>query len=167
VATGTGIAAQAVLAFVGRSGSVIGGDVSPNMLDVARNRLANLPVPLEHFDARNLPFADGSFDAVICSLGRKANMPRIDELSDGEVMKLQSEYVDSLPICPVCTLEEVRHLLLELVAGYAASDEVKSALAPVLSAVTDALVTDRKMAEQGGGSAHLGGDEDNDDDGAQ
>jgi SAM-dependent methyltransferase len=119
VATGTGIAAQAVLAFVGRSGSVIGGDVSPNMLDVARNRLANLPVPLEHFDARNLPFADGSFDAVICSLGRKANMPRIDELSDGEVMKLQSEYGDSLPICPVCTLEEVRHLLLELVAGYA------------------------------------------------
>jgi hypothetical protein len=44
---------------------------------------------------------------------------------------------------------------------------VKSALAPVLSAVTDALVTDRKMAEQGGGSAHLGGDENNDDDGAQ
>jgi SAM-dependent methyltransferase len=101
VATGTGIAAQAVLAFVGRSGSVIGGDVSPNMLDFARNRLANLPVPLEHFDARNLPFADGSFDAVICSLGRKAN----------KVMKLQSEYGDSLPICPVCTLEEVRHLL--------------------------------------------------------
>jgi hypothetical protein len=38
---------------------------------------------------------------VICSLGRKAN----------KVMKLQSEYGDSLPICPVCTLEEVRHLL--------------------------------------------------------
>jgi hypothetical protein len=55
----------------------------------------------------------------------------------------------------------------ELVAGYAESEEVKSALAPVLSAVTDALVTDRKMAEQGGGSAHLGGDENNDDDGAQ
>jgi hypothetical protein len=44
------------------------------------------------------------------------------------------------------------------------SDEVKSALAPVLYAVTGALVTDRTMAEQGDGSAHLGGDEDNDDD---
>ena len=46
------------------------------------------------------------------------------------------------------------------------SDEVKSALAPVLYAVTCALVTDRAMAERGDGSAHLGGDEDNDDDGA-
>jgi hypothetical protein len=32
--------------------------------------------------------------------------------------------------------------------------------------VTGALVADRAMDEQGGGSAHLGGDEDNDDDGA-
>ena len=97
---------------------------------------------------------------------RKANMPRIDDLSDAEFMKLQAEYGDSLPICPICTLEDVRHLLLELVAGDAVSDEVKSALAPVLYAVTGALVADRTMAEQGGGSAHLGGDEDNDDDGA-
>ena len=47
-----------------------------------------------------------------------------------------------------------------------AGDEVKSALAPVLYSVTGALVADRTMAEQGGGSAHLGGDENNDDDGA-
>jgi len=52
---------------------------------------------------------------------------------------------------------------LELAAGHAVSDEVKNALAPVLYAVTGALVTDRTMAEEGGGSAHLGGDEDDDD----
>lgn len=69
VATGTGAAAEAALAIVGASGSVIGGDVSPNMLDVTRKRLANLPVRLEQFDAHNLPFADGSFDGVICQLG--------------------------------------------------------------------------------------------------
>ena len=69
VATGTGIAAEAALAVVGPSGSVIGGDVSLNMLDVARKRLANLPVRLEQFDAHTLPFSDGSFDAVICQLG--------------------------------------------------------------------------------------------------
>ena len=91
-------------------------------------------------------------------------MPRIDDLSDAEFMKLQAEYGDSLPICPICTLEDVRHLLLGLVVGDAVSDDVKSALAPVLYAVTGALVTDRTMAEQGDGSAHLGGDEDNDDD---
>ena len=92
-------------------------------------------------------------------------MPAIDDLSDAEFMKLQAEYGDSLPICAICTLEDVRHLLLELVAGDAVSDEVKNALAPVLYAVTGALVTDRTMAEQGEGSAHLGGDEDLDDDG--
>ena len=91
-------------------------------------------------------------------------MPRVDDLSDAEFMKLEAEYGDSLPICPICTLQDVRHLLLELVAGDAVSDEVKSALASVLYAVTGALVTDRTMDEQGGGSAHLGGDEDIDDD---
>jgi hypothetical protein len=93
-------------------------------------------------------------------------MLSIDDLSDAEFMKLHAEYGDSLPLCPICTLEDVRHLLLELVAGDAVSDEVKNALAPVLYAVTGALVTDRTMAEQGDGSAHLGGDEDYDDDGA-
>jgi hypothetical protein len=97
---------------------------------------------------------------------RKANMLRIDDLSDAEFMKLQVEYGGSLPICPICTLEDVRHLLLELVAGDAVSDAVQDALAPVLYAVTGALVADRTMAEQGEGSAHLGGDEDYDDDGA-
>ena len=92
-------------------------------------------------------------------------MPRIDDLSDAEFMNLQAEYGDSLPICPIWTLEDVRHLLLELVAGDAVSDEVKNALARVLYAVTGALVTDRTMAEEGGGSAHLGGDEDEDDNG--
>lgn len=91
-------------------------------------------------------------------------MPRIDDLSDAEFMKLQAEHAESLPICPICTLEDVRHLLLELSAGDAVSDEVKSTLAPVLYVVTGALVTDRTMAEQGGGSAHLGGDEDIDED---
>jgi hypothetical protein len=92
-------------------------------------------------------------------------MPRIDDLSDAEFMKLQAEYGDSLPICPICTLEDAAST-----AGVgdrdAESDEVKSGLAPVLYAVTVSLVTDRTMAEQGDGSAHLGGDEDNDDDGA-
>jgi hypothetical protein len=91
-------------------------------------------------------------------------MPRIDDLSDAEFMNLQAEYGASLPICPICTLEDVRHLLLELVAGNAVSNEVKNALAPVLYAVTGALVTDRTMAEEGGGTAHLGDDEDDEED---
>jgi hypothetical protein len=97
---------------------------------------------------------------------RKANTLRIDDLSDAEFMNLQAEYGASLPICPICTLEDVRHLLLGLAAGDAVSEEVKNTLAPVLYAGTGALVTDRTMAEEGGGTALLGGDDDIDDDDA-
>jgi hypothetical protein len=73
-------------------------------------------------------------------------MPRIDDLPDAEFMKLEAEYNDSLPMCPICTLEDVRHLLLELVAGDAVSDEVKSAR-------VGAVRCDRRA----GGGSHDGG----------
>jgi ubiquinone/menaquinone biosynthesis C-methylase UbiE len=69
VATGTGAAAEAAAAIVGPSGRVVGGDVSPNMLAIARENLQGLPVALQPFDAHELPFPDGSFDAVLCQLG--------------------------------------------------------------------------------------------------
>ncbi len=71
VATGTGMAAQAALALVGRSGSVTATDVSPAMVEKAHTRLAgvrNVSVSVE--DGQSLSFPDESFDAVICSLGR-------------------------------------------------------------------------------------------------
>jgi hypothetical protein len=71
-------------------------------------------------------------------------MPRIDDLSDAEFMKLQAEYGDGLPICPICTLEDVRHLILELVAGDAVSDvSAPSALRDPVSARGPALPSDR------------------------
>lgn len=70
VATGTGIAAQAALAVVGPGGHVTAADVSPAMVNRARQRLADSPntsVVVE--DGQSLSFDDGSFDAVLCSLG--------------------------------------------------------------------------------------------------
>jgi hypothetical protein len=90
-------------------------------------------------------------------------MPRIEDLSESEFMQLQAEYGDDLPICPVCTLEDVRNVLLKLVAGDAVSGEVRKALEQILYVVTGALVTDRTLAEQNHGSAHLGVDDDDDD----
>jgi ubiquinone/menaquinone biosynthesis C-methylase UbiE len=69
-ATGTGIAAQAALAVVGPAGHVTAADVSPAMVDRARQRLAGSPntsVVVE--DCQSLSFDDGSFDVVLCSLG--------------------------------------------------------------------------------------------------
>ena len=70
VATGTGLAAQALLAAVGPSGSVVATDVSPAMVARAQQRLGdvrNASVSVE--DGQALSFPDQSFDAVICSLG--------------------------------------------------------------------------------------------------
>jgi ubiquinone/menaquinone biosynthesis C-methylase UbiE len=69
VATGTGAAAQAAAAVVGPGGSVIGGDISPSMLNVARRNLQGTGIGLELLDGHALPYGDGRFDAVICQLG--------------------------------------------------------------------------------------------------
>ena len=70
VATGTGLAAEAALAAVGLSGSVVAADISRPMVGRARDRLGGAPnaiVAVE--DGQSLTFADESFDAVLCSLG--------------------------------------------------------------------------------------------------
>ena len=69
VSTGTGEAALMTLPIVGASGLVIGADISPAMLEGARDRLDEpsfLPLAA---DGQALPFRDGSFDAVLCQLG--------------------------------------------------------------------------------------------------
>ena len=69
VATGTGAVARAAVDVVGSSGSVIGGDISPAMLETARRNLKGSPVRLEVLDGQALPFPDRQFDAVTCQLG--------------------------------------------------------------------------------------------------
>src|SRR5262245_47381460 len=70
VATGTGIAAEAALAVVGVSGSVVAADISPDMVAKARLRLGQAPnasVAVE--DGQTLSFPYGTFDVVLCSSG--------------------------------------------------------------------------------------------------
>jgi ubiquinone/menaquinone biosynthesis C-methylase UbiE len=70
VATGTGIAAETALGIVGSAGSVLATDMSPEMVEKARQRLDRWPnaaVAVE--DGQVLSFSDESFDAVLCSLG--------------------------------------------------------------------------------------------------
>jgi ubiquinone/menaquinone biosynthesis C-methylase UbiE len=70
VATGTGLAAEAALALVGPTGYVTATDISPQMVERARERLkaaANAAVQVQ--DGQTIGLPDGSYDAVICSLG--------------------------------------------------------------------------------------------------
>lgn len=69
VSTGTGEAALAIIPVIGASGRLIGADIAPAMLEAARGRLKEstfLPTPA---DGQALPFADATFDAVVCQLG--------------------------------------------------------------------------------------------------
>lgn len=70
IGCGTGTLAIAASRRVGRSGVVSGIDASPEMIDRAREKSgrAGEPVRFEVAPAQELPFADGTFDVVLCSL---------------------------------------------------------------------------------------------------
>jgi ubiquinone/menaquinone biosynthesis C-methylase UbiE len=70
VATGTGIAAEAAIKTIGPSGSLVATDLSPAMLERARERLALRPnVSFAVEDGQSLNFPDSEFDAVLCAMG--------------------------------------------------------------------------------------------------
>src|SRR5712691_244835 len=69
VATGPGEAAALALSQVGPAGLVVGADIALAMLDAAKSRLAGARFRPVVADGQALPFADGTFDSVICQLG--------------------------------------------------------------------------------------------------
>lgn len=69
ISTGTGEAALMTLPIVGASGLVIGADISPAMVEAARNRLNESSFCPVAADGQALPFRAGSFDSVVCQLG--------------------------------------------------------------------------------------------------
>jgi ubiquinone/menaquinone biosynthesis C-methylase UbiE len=72
VACGPGIVTHALAAAVGPGGRVVGLDLSPDMLAVARARAGRgdaAPIEWREGDAARLPFADETFDLVCCQFG--------------------------------------------------------------------------------------------------
>jgi ubiquinone/menaquinone biosynthesis C-methylase UbiE len=67
VACGTGIAARLAAERVAPNGTVVGIDPHPGMLEAARRTSGD--VEWKQGAAEDLPLSDGSFDAVVCSLG--------------------------------------------------------------------------------------------------
>ena len=67
-AAGTGIATRALHRAVPQA-QVVVTDVNPAMLEFAAQRLGSNRVSFQPADAQDLPFADGSFDLVICQFG--------------------------------------------------------------------------------------------------
>jgi ubiquinone/menaquinone biosynthesis C-methylase UbiE len=68
VACGTGIVARRVAVCVESNGKIIGLDLNPNMLTVARAAADREGLAIEWHEGRaeELPFPDGSFDLALC-----------------------------------------------------------------------------------------------------
>jgi SAM-dependent methyltransferase len=74
VACGTGIVARIAAKRVGPTGAVVGVDLNPGMLSVARSVVSTDsrsggPLQWQEASADKLPLPDGSFDVVYCQLG--------------------------------------------------------------------------------------------------
>ncbi len=64
VACGTGVVARTARDVAGPGGRVVGVDLNPSMLEVAREARPDLE--WVQGDAEDLPFADGEFDLALC-----------------------------------------------------------------------------------------------------
>lgn len=71
VACGTGIVARRIAPLVGSKGTVIGIDLNPGMIDMARaaGEREGLAIEWKTGPAEQLPFPGGSFDLIICQFG--------------------------------------------------------------------------------------------------
>jgi ubiquinone/menaquinone biosynthesis C-methylase UbiE len=68
-AAGTGIVTRELIRSMSAGVSVVATDLNQAMLDHAANTLSSDRVTWQKADAQALPFADSSFDAVICQFG--------------------------------------------------------------------------------------------------
>jgi SAM-dependent methyltransferase len=69
IAAGTGVVTRAMAAALPREVDIVATDLNLPMIDYARAVGTARDVEWRQADAMNLPFPDGSFDAVVCQFG--------------------------------------------------------------------------------------------------
>ncbi|MCC6169275.1 MAG: methyltransferase domain-containing protein [Caldilineaceae bacterium] len=70
VACGTGVVARLASQQVGATGTVVGADINPGMLAVARSATPpGMPIEWREASAEAMPLPDASFDVVLCQMG--------------------------------------------------------------------------------------------------
>jgi ubiquinone/menaquinone biosynthesis C-methylase UbiE len=69
IAAGTGVVTRALASVLPERASIVATDLNQAMLDQASIVGTRRPVEWRQADAMQLPFADGTFDAVICQFG--------------------------------------------------------------------------------------------------
>jgi SAM-dependent methyltransferase len=69
IAAGTGVVTRALASVLPENVSIVVTDLNQPMLDQAAARGTKRPVEWRQANAMQLPFADGTFDAVVCQFG--------------------------------------------------------------------------------------------------
>ena len=69
IAAGTGVVTRALASVLPESVSIVATDLNQPMLDQASALGTKRPVEWRQADAMQLPFQDGTFDAVVCQFG--------------------------------------------------------------------------------------------------
>jgi SAM-dependent methyltransferase len=69
IAAGTGVVTRRMASLLPAATAIVATDLNPAMLDQARAAGTARPVEWRQADAMRLPFADASFDAVVCQFG--------------------------------------------------------------------------------------------------
>ena len=136
VACGTGILARKLATLIGSAQSIVGLDLSPGMLEVARRVAPAIEWKLG--SAESLPFADGSFDAVVSQFGLMFFPDRVRALREmlrvltpsGRLAVAVWDSLDNIP----AFAEEVK--LMERLAGRDAADTLR---APFVLGIKDDL----------------------------
>jgi SAM-dependent methyltransferase len=69
IACGTGVVTRQLAVMLGEGAQITATDLNPAMLEQAQRIPTARPVTWRAADAMNLPFENGSFDAVVCQFG--------------------------------------------------------------------------------------------------
>jgi ubiquinone/menaquinone biosynthesis C-methylase UbiE len=69
VAAGTGVVTDALRKALPSDVQIVATDLNEGMLKVAASRLSSPAVSFQQADAQQLPFTDGSADAIVCQFG--------------------------------------------------------------------------------------------------
>jgi SAM-dependent methyltransferase len=99
VGTGTGVMVPHLLGAIGPAGAIVAVDLSPRMLEVAREKGFPPNVTFLRADVHRLPLTDASFDRVICN----AALPHFHDRTQGiremvRVLRSRGTLVVSHPI---------------------------------------------------------------------
>jgi ubiquinone/menaquinone biosynthesis C-methylase UbiE len=69
IAAGTGRVTRHIANRIGQQAKLVATDINPDMLEIARQNAEAIQVEYQTADAQKLPFADNSFDCVLCQFG--------------------------------------------------------------------------------------------------